>query len=118
MGSSLVPERTPTVSTEVTNAGAMAGTEPENASTAPVPPAASTTAASVEPEPTSASDTPSDPIGVQRVHWIFVTDCSAYMFNQGNMLLASAAAVKQPGAWTWIAYGCGKKDQRKALKKL
>lgn len=52
------------------------------------------------------------------VHWVFVTDCSAYMFNQGNLLLASAHAVQQDGAFTWIMYGCKREDQRKALNML
>jgi len=52
------------------------------------------------------------------VHWVFVTDCSAYMFNQGNLLLASANAVQQKGAFTWIVYGCEREDQRQAFSML
>lgn len=52
------------------------------------------------------------------IHWVFVTDCSAYMFNQGNLLLASAHAVQQEGAFTWIVYGCQRDDQRNALGML
>mmetsp|Transcript_133238 Transcript_133238/g.265822 ORF Transcript_133238/g.265822 Transcript_133238/m.265822 type:complete len:468 (+) Transcript_133238:88-1491(+) len=52
------------------------------------------------------------------IHWVFVTDCSAYMFNEGNLLLASAHAVQQEGAFTWIVYGCQRDDQRKALGML
>jgi len=54
----------------------------------------------------------------QSVHWVFVTDCSAYMFNEGNMLLASAHHVRQPGAFTWIVYGCEREEQKEALKML
>jgi len=52
------------------------------------------------------------------VHWVFVTDCSAYMFNQGNLLLASANAVGQEGAFTWIMYGCERDEQKKAMQML
>lgn len=54
----------------------------------------------------------------QPVHWVFVTDCSAYQFNQGNLFLASAAAVKQPGNFTWIMYGCEREEQFAEMKKL
>eukprot|EP00928_Gymnodinium_smaydae_P010647 TRINITY_DN14011_c0_g1_i1.p1 TRINITY_DN14011_c0_g1~~TRINITY_DN14011_c0_g1_i1.p1 ORF type:complete len:558 (+),score=61.46 TRINITY_DN14011_c0_g1_i1:42-1676(+) len=52
------------------------------------------------------------------VHWVFTTDCSAFMYNQGNLLLASAARVEQPGKFTWVMYGCSQEEQRDALKKL
>lgn len=54
----------------------------------------------------------------QWVHWVFVTDCSAYMFNQGNIMLASAYHVNQPGEFTWIVYGCQRESQRQELLKL
>jgi len=54
----------------------------------------------------------------QQSHWVIVTDCSAYMFNQGNLLLASANAVQQKGAFTWIVYGCEREDQRQAFSML
>jgi len=54
----------------------------------------------------------------QSVHWVFVTDCSAYMFNQGNLMLASAHYVDQPGEFTWITYGCERDEQKDAFKKL
>jgi len=57
-------------------------------------------------------------LGHDDVHWVFVTDCSAYMFNQGNLLLASAQAVQQAGAFTWIVYGCEREDQREAFSML
>lgn len=59
------------------------------------------------------SDVPS-----QSLHWVFVTDCSAYHYNMGAMLLASAKAVNQPGKFTWLTYGCERDDQREAYKKL
>jgi len=40
------------------------------------------------------------------------------MFNQGNLMLASAAHVEQPGNFTWIVYGCERSDQFAAFKKL
>jgi hypothetical protein len=40
------------------------------------------------------------------------------MFNQGNLLLASAHHVEQPGEWTWIMCGCERDDQKEALGKL
>lgn len=55
---------------------------------------------------------------VDAVHWAFVTDCSAYMFNQGNLLLASAQAVQQEGVFTWIVYGCEREEQRQAFNML
>eukprot|EP00401_Gymnodinium_catenatum_P029442 CAMPEP_0117601974 /NCGR_PEP_ID=MMETSP0784-20121206/77324_1 /TAXON_ID=39447 /ORGANISM="" /LENGTH=441 /DNA_ID=CAMNT_0005404743 /DNA_START=118 /DNA_END=1443 /DNA_ORIENTATION=- len=54
----------------------------------------------------------------QLVHWVFTTDCSAYMFNQGNLMLASADYVKQPGEFTWIVNGCDRPSQKAALTKL
>eukprot|EP00928_Gymnodinium_smaydae_P065273 TRINITY_DN4843_c1_g1_i1.p1 TRINITY_DN4843_c1_g1~~TRINITY_DN4843_c1_g1_i1.p1 ORF type:complete len:495 (+),score=37.57 TRINITY_DN4843_c1_g1_i1:97-1485(+) len=54
----------------------------------------------------------------QWVHWVFVTDCSAYMYNQANLLLASAHHVNQPGEFTWIAYGCSNEDQKRQLSFL
>lgn len=49
------------------------------------------------------------------VHWVFVTDCSAYMFNQGNLLLTSAKHVGQEGNFTWIVYGCRNEEQKAAF---
>jgi hypothetical protein len=54
----------------------------------------------------------------QSVRWIFVTDCSAYHFNQGSMLLASAQHVDQPGKFTWLTYGCERDEQKQAYTKL
>merc|ERR1719343_498434 len=54
----------------------------------------------------------------QFVHWVFTTDCSAYMFNQGNLMLASAHAVNQSGEFTWITYGCTRPKQKEAFTKL
>jgi len=54
----------------------------------------------------------------QSVHWVFTTDCSAYMFNQGNLFLASAYHVEQPGEFTWVVYGCDRDEQKEAFKKL
>lgn len=51
----------------------------------------------------------------ESVHWIFVTDCSAYMFTQGQLLLSSAFHVKQPGNFTWIVFGCSRPSQYEAL---
>lgn len=53
-----------------------------------------------------------------QVHWIFTTDCSAYMFNQGNVLLQSALHVGQPGKFTWIMSGCSTEQQKNEMKKL
>eukprot|EP00927_Polykrikos_kofoidii_P068600 TRINITY_DN63947_c0_g1_i1.p1 TRINITY_DN63947_c0_g1~~TRINITY_DN63947_c0_g1_i1.p1 ORF type:complete len:471 (+),score=78.91 TRINITY_DN63947_c0_g1_i1:95-1507(+) len=55
---------------------------------------------------------------LQSVHWVFVTDCSAYQFNQGNMLLASAEHVDQPGSFTWLTYGCTEDEQKAAFNQL
>ena len=41
-----------------------------------------------------------------KIRWVFTTDCTAYQFTQGNMLLASAVTTGTVGAWTWIIYGC------------
>merc|ERR1719502_2551994 len=54
----------------------------------------------------------------QSVHWVFTTDCSAYMFNQGNLMLASAYHVNQPGNFTWITYGCERPEQKAAFTRL
>mmetsp|Transcript_87548 Transcript_87548/g.245947 ORF Transcript_87548/g.245947 Transcript_87548/m.245947 type:complete len:471 (-) Transcript_87548:68-1480(-) len=54
----------------------------------------------------------------QSVHWVFVTDCSAYMFNQANMLLESAYGVGQPGQFTWVTYGCTREEQKAAVSKF
>jgi len=54
----------------------------------------------------------------QSVHWVFTTDCSAYMFNEGNLMLASAYETKVPGKFTWVTYGCERPEQKEAFKKL
>jgi|EP00927_Polykrikos_kofoidii_P001696 hypothetical protein len=54
----------------------------------------------------------------QTIHWAFVTDCSAYHYNMGAMLLASAKAVNQPGKFTWLTYGCEREEQKAAYNKL
>jgi len=54
----------------------------------------------------------------QSVHWVFTTDCSAYMFNQGNQMLTSANYVNQSGEFTWIVYGCERDEQKEAFKKI
>lgn len=54
----------------------------------------------------------------QWVNWVFVTDCSAYMYNQGNIMLASALYVNQPGEFTWLAYGCDRPEQKKQMQLL
>eukprot|EP00927_Polykrikos_kofoidii_P003055 TRINITY_DN11212_c0_g1_i1.p1 TRINITY_DN11212_c0_g1~~TRINITY_DN11212_c0_g1_i1.p1 ORF type:complete len:475 (+),score=60.33 TRINITY_DN11212_c0_g1_i1:105-1529(+) len=52
------------------------------------------------------------------IHWIFTTDCSAYMLNQGNLLLGSALYVNQPGNFTWIMVGCTTEEQKAESAKL
>lgn len=60
---------------------------------------------------------PSRPVDLgQQVHWVFTTDCSAYMFNQGNLLLTSAFHVGQPGEFTWIVSGCSTPIQAETFK--
>eukprot|EP00928_Gymnodinium_smaydae_P082209 TRINITY_DN655_c0_g1_i1.p1 TRINITY_DN655_c0_g1~~TRINITY_DN655_c0_g1_i1.p1 ORF type:complete len:464 (-),score=35.52 TRINITY_DN655_c0_g1_i1:368-1759(-) len=54
----------------------------------------------------------------QWVHWVTVTDCSAYMFNQANLMLASAYHVNQPGEFTWIANGCDNEEQKRQMSRL
>jgi len=54
----------------------------------------------------------------QNVHWVFTTDCSVYMWNQGNLLLASALHVQQPGDFTWIMVGCQTQEQKQETLKL
>jgi len=56
--------------------------------------------------------------GPQEVHWIFTTDCTAYMFTQGNLLLASALHVGLPGRLTWIMAGCRTEAERAETAKL
>lgn len=106
----------------------------------PLPPAKALVAKSPNVEPSAAKPAAASPGGAflaqeprlasaqqaaesregkgQWVHWIFVTDCSAYMFNQGNMMLASAHYVNQPGNFTWIIVGCTTKQQKAQLEKL
>eukprot|EP00929_Paragymnodinium_shiwhaense_P087208 TRINITY_DN47471_c0_g1_i1.p1 TRINITY_DN47471_c0_g1~~TRINITY_DN47471_c0_g1_i1.p1 ORF type:complete len:548 (-),score=74.02 TRINITY_DN47471_c0_g1_i1:100-1743(-) len=66
----------------------------------------------------SASAKAEYPPGVQSIHWIFTTDCSVYMWNQGNLLLNSALRVGQVGKFTWIMVGCQRKEQQEETKKL
>jgi hypothetical protein len=40
------------------------------------------------------------------------------MFNQGNLMLASAYHVGQPGEFTWIMYGCDRDEQKAAMTQL
>eukprot|EP00927_Polykrikos_kofoidii_P005713 TRINITY_DN12267_c0_g2_i1.p1 TRINITY_DN12267_c0_g2~~TRINITY_DN12267_c0_g2_i1.p1 ORF type:complete len:964 (-),score=103.26 TRINITY_DN12267_c0_g2_i1:108-2999(-) len=54
----------------------------------------------------------------QSVHWVFTTECSAYQFNQGNLLLASARHVDQPGEFTWIMIGCTTQEQKDFANQL
>eukprot|EP00927_Polykrikos_kofoidii_P005710 TRINITY_DN12267_c0_g1_i2.p1 TRINITY_DN12267_c0_g1~~TRINITY_DN12267_c0_g1_i2.p1 ORF type:complete len:953 (-),score=125.18 TRINITY_DN12267_c0_g1_i2:19-2877(-) len=54
----------------------------------------------------------------QLVHWVFTTECNAYQFNQGNLLLASALHVDQPGEFTWIMVGCTTQKQKDLANQL
>ena len=66
------------------------------------PPKRMETAATIAP----VEMKPTKPQIEERIRWVFTTDCSAYQFNQGNMLLASAVHTRTAGTWTWIIYGC------------
>ena len=54
----------------------------------------------------------------EKIHWVFTTDCSVYQFNQGNVLLESAAYLNVSGEFTWIMYGCTTAEQKEEMKKL
>jgi len=66
----------------------------------PDEPAAADVAATVEPDACHGT-VPLE----RRLHLLFVTDCTAYEYTQGNVLLASAVG-RQPARFTWLVSNC------------